>query len=137
MSLSWALVATQGHELGSSHQLMFMSTHPIHDGAWCVRLYVATQGASLQGLSDPHARRSGHSVEFTRGLFQISECATQKRRDAYFTAGIERRTATHSIRTLESTPPKLLEVLAGQVRVQLKKSKAVRMEEARTRAAES
>ena len=28
MSLSWALVATQGHVLGSSHQLM--STHPIH-----------------------------------------------------------------------------------------------------------
>eukprot|EP00964_Phaeocystis_antarctica_P151374 scaffold118965_cov36-Phaeocystis_antarctica.AAC.1 len=37
MSLSWALVATQGHELGSSHQLM--STHPIHDGA-CPRSWI-------------------------------------------------------------------------------------------------
>ena len=31
MSLSWALVATQGHELGSSHRLM-PTQHLIHDG---------------------------------------------------------------------------------------------------------
>ena len=54
MSLSLALVATQGHELGSSHQLM--STHPIHDGAF-------GGGAARRPPAVARGRAGGASVE--------------------------------------------------------------------------
>ena len=63
MSLSWALVATQGHEFADVYWLM--STHLIHDGACC----------TLVRGSDPRAAREKNQKRDTEtekgGLFYI------------------------------------------------------------------